>query len=69
MTHSEIKQAALRRPFRPFALRLTDGQLLEIDRQDRIALHPKTTKTVVVFDDAGTYRIVDVRLVTELQVA
>jgi hypothetical protein len=66
MTHQEIKKAASRRPFRPFGLRLPDGELVQVRRENEIGIHPRTKKTVVIFESGGTYRILDVALITEL---
>jgi hypothetical protein len=67
MTHAQIKQAAHRRPFRPFTLRL-DRWAKPLAWTPRNALASIDTKeTVVIFATDGTDRIVDVVLVTELQ--
>ncbi|MCI0534257.1 MAG: hypothetical protein L0Z50_03410 [Verrucomicrobiales bacterium] len=66
MTHQEIKKAAGRRPFRPFAIRLSDGEVVAVQREQEIAINPHNRKTVVVFDTDGTVRVLDVAQVTEL---
>jgi len=69
MTHQAIKHALERRPFRPFQLRLSDGSLVDIERENQLGLHPHTKKTVVYFDPDGGYHILDMALVTALHAA
>lgn len=63
-----IKKAAERRPFRPFSLRLADGSQVQIPRENYAAVHP-AGKTMIVFEDDGGYRILDIARITELQTA
>jgi hypothetical protein len=69
MTHHDIKKLAARRPFRPFSIHLTDGQVLDVRREEEIGLHPHTKKTVVVFEPDGGYWIIDIGQIATLQVA
>ena len=66
MTHHEIKKAATCRPFRPFAIRLSDGEVVIVQREQEIAINPHSKKTVIVFDPDGTVRLLNVAQVTEL---
>lgn len=54
------------RPFRRFSVRLTDGELLPIRGEHTAAVHPKG-KTMIIFEEDGGYRIIDLALITELQ--
>jgi hypothetical protein len=68
MTAEVIRKALAQRPFRRFALRLTDGRLVPIRGEQTAAVHPKGG-TMVVFEHRGGYRIIDIALITELQTA
>ncbi len=68
MTRQVIQKALAHKPFRRFSVRLTDGRLVRIKREHTAAVHPKGN-TMIVFDDDGGYRIIDIALVTELQTA
>jgi hypothetical protein len=67
MTTEVIKDAIQKRPFRPFSLRLANGLEIQIQEQDRVALHPDGD-TFIIFEPNGGYRIVDIPLVTDLAV-
>ena len=56
------------KPFRRFSVRLSDGELVEIKGEHTAAVHPKG-KTMIIFDEDGGYRIIDIALITELQTA
>ncbi len=68
MTRKVIQKAMAQKPFRRFSVRLTDGQLVPIRDQHTAALHPKAD-TMIVFENDGGYRILDISLITELQTA
>jgi hypothetical protein len=67
VTSEAIRTAVQNRPFRPFSLRLANGLQIQIEEQDRVALHPDG-KTFVIFEPNGGYRIVDIPLVADLLV-
>jgi len=56
------------RPFRRFSVRLTDGRLVQIKDEHTAAVHPKGN-TMIVFEEKGGYRIIDIALISELQTA
>jgi hypothetical protein len=66
MTAQVVRRALSQRPFRRFSLRLTDGRLVPIKGEHTAAVHPKGD-TMIVFEDKGGYRIIDIELITELQ--
>jgi len=68
MTRKVIQKAMVQKPFRGFAVRLADGELVEIKGEHTAAVHPKG-KTMIIFDEDGGYRIIDIGLITELQAA
>ncbi len=68
MTRQVLRKALERKPFRRFSVRLTDGELVRIKSDHSAAVHPKG-ETMVIFEDDGSYRIVDIALITKLQAA
>ena len=68
MTREAIEEAINRKPFRPFSLRLADGQLVQVNEAYRAAVHPDV-ETMVIFEATGGYRILDIPLITGLQAA
>ena len=68
MTRQVIQKAITHKPFRRFSVRLTDGELVEIKGEHTAAVHPKG-KTMIIFDDEGGYRVLDIGLITKLQTA
>jgi len=68
MTREVIQKAMAQKPFHRFSVRLTDGRRVQIKGEHTAAVHPKGS-TMIVFDDKGGYRIIDIDLITELQTA
>jgi hypothetical protein len=68
MTRQVLRKAMERRPFRRFSVRLTDGEFVPIKSDHSAAVHPKG-ETMVIFEEDGSYRIIDIALITELQTA
>ena len=68
MTREAIKKALSERQFRRFSVRLPDGRMVQIKGGHTAAVHPRGN-TMIVFEDQGGYRIVDIALITELQTA
>ena len=68
MTRQVIQKAMAQKPFRQFSVRLTDGELVKIKGEHTAAVHPKG-KTMIIFEEDGGYRIIDLALITELQTA
>jgi hypothetical protein len=66
MTAHDIREAADAQPFRPFKLRLAGGPAIKVAHPDFIAVHPKG-RTVIVFGNDESYRIVDVMMVSEIE--
>ena len=68
MTRQVIQKAMTHKPFRRFSVRLSDGELVAIKGEHTAAVHPKG-KTMIIFEQDGGYRIIDIALITELQTA
>ncbi len=68
MTRQVIQKAMRQKPFRRFSVRLTDGRLVQIKGEHTAAVHPRGD-TMIIFEEKGGYRIIDIALITELQTA
>ena len=68
MTRGAIQKALEHKPFRRFSVRLTDGRLVQIKGGHTAAIHPKGD-TMIIFEEKGGYRIIDIGLITELKTA
>jgi hypothetical protein len=66
MTSERLNEMMAARPFRPFALRLADGELVRVDHPKFIARSP-SGRTVVVFGSNDQMKILDLFLVTSLE--
>jgi hypothetical protein len=68
MTTEELRKAHIARPFRPFYLRLGDGQRLPIRHPEMLAYTPKS-RVAAVYLKNDSYEIVELLLVTGLEFA
>jgi hypothetical protein len=55
-------------PFRPFLIHFADGGRIQVKHEDFVALAP-TGREMIVYQPDGDYQVVDVMLVTRLQVS
>ena len=67
MTTEQLRATLHQQPFRPFTIRMVDGRAFEIVHADFIALSP-TGRTVIVFQRDENYSVLDLLLMSELQV-
>jgi hypothetical protein len=67
MTTSEIRKLHEASPFRPFVIHMADGRKIRVAHPEFMATAP-SSRMVVVFQTDGSFEIVDVLLVTALQV-
>jgi hypothetical protein len=67
MTTDELSKLHRTRPFRPFSLRLGDGQVLPVLHPEMLSYAPRS-RTAVVYRPNGSFEIVDLLLVTGLDV-
>jgi hypothetical protein len=65
MTIQEIRAAYEVKPFKPFAILLTDGRTVPVSSPDVIWVPPVPRTFVVYHEDA--YHFLDLRLVTSLE--
>lgn len=68
MTTEQFKTTLHLQPFRPFTIRMADGQTFQVSHPDFVAQSP-SGRTVIVFQPDESYSVLDLLLMTELQVA
>jgi hypothetical protein len=66
MTTEQLSKVHTVRPFRPFVIRLGDGQALPVSHPEMLAYAPKQRTATVYFED-GSFEIIDLLLVTGLE--
>jgi hypothetical protein len=67
MTTEQFRTTLHLQPFRPFTVRMADGRAFEIAHRDFVALSP-SDRTVIVFQADESYSVLDLLLMTELDV-
>jgi hypothetical protein len=67
MTTEQFKATLHLQPFRPFAIRMADGRTFQVAHPDFVALSP-SGRTIIVFQPDESYSVLDLLLMTELQV-
>jgi hypothetical protein len=68
MTIEQFKTTLHLQPFKPFTIRMADDRSFQVSHPDFVAQSP-TGRTVIVFDRDDSYSVLDLLLMTELQVA
>ena len=67
MTIEHLRNVHQARPFRPFAIHLADGRTLDVPHAEFLS-HSPTGRTVIVYHGDESFSIIDLLLVTELEV-
>ena len=67
MTTEQFRATLHQNPFRPFTIRMADGRAFEVAHRDFVALS-KSGRTVIVFQDDENYSVLDLLLMSEIQV-
>lgn len=67
MTIDRIRELYGAKPFRPFTIHLADGREISVRHQEFMALGPGG-RTVVVFHDDDSLNIIDLLLVTDIEI-
>jgi hypothetical protein len=67
MTTEQFRSTHQLRPFRPFTIRMADGRTFEVPHPDFAAQSPSGC-TVIVFQEDDSYSVLDLLLMTELDV-
>jgi hypothetical protein len=68
MTTEQFKTTLHLQPFRPFTIRMADGRTFAVSHPDFVAQSP-SGRIVIVFQPDESYSVLDLLLMTELQVA
>lgn len=69
MKLAEIKETLKTQPFAPFTIYLADGRNFHVPHREFIAHSPVTeTRTVIVFNADGSFDLIDIQLITSIQV-
>lgn len=67
MTSDQFKATLAFRPFRPFSIRMADGQTFPVAHPDFVAQSP-SGRTIIVIQPDDSYSVLDLLLMTELDV-
>jgi hypothetical protein len=62
-----IREAQRAQPFKPFALHLADGRQFSVPHPEFVYLPPKNLREVIVTDQNGITRIINLMLVVSLE--
>ncbi|HYJ15843.1 MAG TPA: hypothetical protein VE170_10155 [Candidatus Limnocylindria bacterium] len=68
MTSEQFKSTLRLQPFPQFTIRMADGRTFDVSHPDFVAQSP-SGRTVIVFQPDESYSVLDLLLMTELQVA
>ena len=69
MNAIELKKAIGRKPFRPFSIYMSDGDVIDVERAEWAVVHPRKQKTMIVFEADGGFRILDLHLISQIRAA
>ena len=67
MKIDEVRHLYDEEPFRPFIMHLADGRHIAVQHREFLATAP-SGRTVIVYQPDDSFNIVDVALVTDLEV-
>ena len=67
MTIEQLRAVHQARPFRPFTLQLADGRSLHVPHNELLP-HSPAGRTVIVYENDESFSIVDLLLVTRIEV-
>ena len=67
MTIEQSRNLYQARPFRPFVIHLEDGRKLSVSRAEQLS-HSPSGKSVCVFNEDDTFSMIDLALITDLEV-
>jgi hypothetical protein len=68
MTTEQFRATLHRQPFRQFTIRMADGRAFEVGHRDFVALS-HSGRTAIVFQPDESYGVLDLLLMSELQVS
>ena len=67
MTIEQLRAVYQTQPFRPFTIHLADGEKLDVPHADFLS-HSPSGRTLIVYGEDDSFSIVDLLLVTRLEV-
>jgi hypothetical protein len=67
MTMEQLRNVHLAQPFRPFTIRMADGRAFLVKHPEYLS-HSPTGRTMIVHQDDDSFSILDLLLVTEIEV-
>lgn len=67
MRIDDLKNVHQARPYRPFTIHLSDGRSFRVDHPEFLALS-RTGRTVALFSEDDAFEIIDVMLMTSIEV-
>ena len=67
MTIEQLRSVHDARPFRPFTLHLADGRRVLVPHNEFLS-HSPSGRTVIVFESGESFSIIDLLLVTRIEV-
>lgn len=67
MTIDQFRSTIRQQPFRPFKIRMADGRSFDVSHPDFLAQSP-SGRTVIVFQPDESYSVLDLLLMTEIEV-
>jgi hypothetical protein len=67
MTIEQLRRIHEARPFQPFTIHLADGRSLEVPHTEFLS-HSPSGRTIIVYHGDDDFSIIDLLLVTELEV-
>jgi hypothetical protein len=67
MTTEQFRATLHQQPFRPFAIRMADGRRFQVAHPDFVA-QSQSGRTVIVVQPDDSYSVLDLLLMTELEV-
>lgn len=68
MTANQIRKLHQARPFRPFRINLADSRSLDVTHPELLAVNEGGRTIIVVTGDENLYEVVELLLVTSLEV-
>jgi hypothetical protein len=68
MTTEQFRAMLHQQPFRAFTIRMADGRAFDVGHRDFVAMSP-TGRTIIVYQDNDSFSVLDLLLMSGLQVA
>ena len=63
---SQLRELQTARPFRPYTIKMADGQELRVRHPEFVILHPDQRSIILVEEETGRTHILDVQLATDV---